>query len=109
MGRAFSHGTMKLACASFAGGTLRASVAKGLPESFSIPSEVKAVADIFVRMQEQRHVADYDRTETFRRSNVLSAIGSVETALAAFAGLPSSIEKRFFLSCLLTWNTLTQR
>jgi hypothetical protein len=48
LGRAFAHGTMRQACASFAGGTLKAAVAKGLPASFSIPIELRDVAGTFV-------------------------------------------------------------
>src|SRR4051812_11723339 len=67
VGRAFTHGTMKQACTAFAGGTLRASVAKGLPASFSIPTEIRDLAGTFMEAQERRHPADYDRTERFRR------------------------------------------
>jgi hypothetical protein len=109
LGRAFAHGAMKQACAAFGGGVLKASIAKGLPASFSIPAEVRDVATSFVRLQEQRHTADYDRSERFRRSDVLSFVDQAEAALSAFAGLPSSSERKFFLACLLTWTTLAGR
>lgn len=109
LGRAFAHGTMKQACAAFAGGTLTATVAKGLPAAFSIPIEIKILARAFADLQDKRHLADYDRTERFRRSDVLMLIDQVETTLNAFAELPSSIEKKFFLICLLAWNARAGR
>jgi hypothetical protein len=109
LGRAFAHGTMKQACTAFAGGTLKAAVAKGLPATFSIPLEIQRLARAFVVTQEQRHMADYDRTEHFRRSDVLALVEQVERTLSTFRGLPLSIEKKFFLVCLLTWNTLAGR
>lgn len=109
LGRAFTHGAMKQSCAAFGGGTLKASVTKGLPASFSIPAEVRRIANSFVRLQEQRHNADYDRSERFRRSDVLRFVDQAEAALNAFAGLPSSSERKFFLACLLTWTTLAGR
>lgn len=63
LGRAFTHGTMKDACKSFGGGTLKKSVAKGLPATFTIPPEIRNLANIFVDVQETRHVADYDLTQ----------------------------------------------
>jgi uncharacterized protein (UPF0332 family) len=109
LGRAFTHGTMKQACTAFAGGTLKAAVAKGLPATYSIPIDIRNVAGKLIDLQERRHLADYDRTERFRRSDVLALIDEAETALNTFLGLESSIEKKFFLACLLAWNTLAGR
>ncbi|MFO0842980.1 MAG: hypothetical protein U0797_11390 [Gemmataceae bacterium] len=107
--RGFGHGAMRQACAAFAGGTLKAGVAKGLPATFAVPDELKVLARTFVEVQDQRHAADYDRTERFRRSDVLTLVDQAEAALAAFAGLPTSGEKKFFLVCLLAWGTLAGR
>jgi uncharacterized protein (UPF0332 family) len=109
IGRAFSHQAMKQACASFARGTLRASVAKGLPVGFTVAVPIRELARTFVELQEQRHLADYDRTENFRRSEVLMLIQQAETAVAAFSASPRSVEENFFLVCLLTWPTLAGR
>lgn len=106
LGRAFAHGTMKQTCTAFAGGVLKTAVSKGLPSTFSIPLEIRDAAGAFLRLQQWRHLADYDRTERFRRSDVLTLIDQVEAILNTFVGLPSSIEKKFFLICLLAWNTL---
>jgi uncharacterized protein (UPF0332 family) len=109
LGRAFTHGAMKQACTAFAGGTLKAIVAKGLPAAFSIPIEIRALARAFTDLQERRHLADYDRTERFRRSDVLALMDQAETALDTFAGVAPGIEKKFFLVRLLAWGTLAGR
>jgi len=100
---------MKQACTAFAGGTLKATVAKGLPATFSIPIDIRNLAGKLIDLQERRHLADYDRTERFRRSDVLALLDEAETTLDTFLSLESSIEKKFFLVCLLTWNTLAGR
>ena len=109
LARAFSHTVMKQACTSFGGGTLKATVAKGLPAGFSVPPEIQSLAGFFVQMQELRHLADYDLSERFERSEVMSEITRAETGVAHFANLPSSDEKSFFLACLWAWKELTNR
>jgi len=109
LGRAFAHGTMKLACTSFAGGTLKAVVTKGLPPTFKIPSEIKRIAGAFAELQEKRHLADYDLTERFSRSDVLALIEQAELAIQDFANLPTSNERKFFLACLWAWGNLANR
>jgi uncharacterized protein (UPF0332 family) len=109
LGRAFAHGTMKHACLSFAGGTLRAGVAKGLPGSFTIAPEIRRLAETFIALQDQRHLADYDGTERFNRSEVLLLVRRADTNLESFLVFPQTAEKKFFLLCLLTWTTLAGR
>lgn len=109
LGRAYAHSTMKQACVSFAGGSLKASVQKGLPVGFSIPIEIRALAKNFVEVQEKRHLADYDLTERFRRSEVQTLIRNARQGISAFTQLPSSNEKKFFLACLWAWKELTNR
>ncbi len=109
LARSFTHGTMKHACTSFSGGTLKAAVTKGLPPTFQIPMEIKAVASAFVELQEKRHLADYDLTERFSRSDVVALIEQAETVIEDFASLASSNERKFFLACLWAWSSLTNR
>jgi uncharacterized protein (UPF0332 family) len=107
--RGFSHTTMKHACISFGGGTLKAAVAKGLPPTFAIPPEIRRMANTFVDLQTTRHTADYDLTERFTRSDVLWLIGETETAIRGFGELGASSEKKFFLACLWAWSNLATR
>ena len=109
LGRAFAHGVMKEACKSFGGGTLRKGVAKGLPVGFAIPVEIRDLALAFVDLQEKRHLADYDLTERFKRSDILMLINRAKKRIEGFTELPSSNEKRFFLACLWAWKELANR
>jgi uncharacterized protein (UPF0332 family) len=109
LGRAFAHNVMKAACVSFAGGTLKASVSKGLPPGFAFPAEIRDIATIFLNLQEQRHLADYDLTERFRRSDVLILVDRAEVTIQQFKNVPASNEKKFFLACLWAWGNLANR
>ncbi len=109
LARAYSHSVMKAACKSFGGGALKNAAAKGLPTSFMIPREIREVAAHFVELQEKRHLADYDRTEAFLRSDVLVLIEQARLRIRNFVNAPSSNEKRFFLACLWAWKDLANR
>ena len=109
LGRAFAHGVMKDACKSFGSGTLKQGVLKGLPTGFTIDKEIRQLAETFVDLQHKRHLADYDLTERFDRSDVLGLIEQVERRVEDFRNLASSSEKRFFLACLLAWKELANR
>lgn len=109
MGKAFAHSIMKEACRSLGGGTLKKSVSKGLPASFTIPGEVQRLVQTFIELQDKRHIADYDLTERFKRADVLALIVEVRKHSTNFRNLASSNEKRFFLACLWAWKELANR
>jgi uncharacterized protein (UPF0332 family) len=113
LGRAFVHTVMKQACASFGGGTLKESVIKGLPRNaaghYPVEPAVRNIARAFSELQEKRHLADYDRTERFKRSEVLLLIEQAKDWITTFAALPMSDDKRFFLACLWAWRDLSNR
>jgi hypothetical protein len=113
LGRAFAHGVMKQACTSFGGGTLKDAVSKGLPRSpagnYAIPPGIQDIAATFTELQEKRHLADYDLSERFRRSDVLALIEQTRNDLDNFVALPPSDDKKFFLACLWAWKELTNR
>jgi uncharacterized protein (UPF0332 family) len=109
LGRAFNHGTMKKACKSFSGSTLPTGVSKGLPATFVIPADIRLLANAFRNLQEKRHLADYDLTRRFTRSEVLGLIRQAEGVITNFRRLPASNEKQFFLACLWAWSELERR
>jgi hypothetical protein len=113
LGRAFTHTTMKQACNGFGGGTLKDSVIKGLPRNsdgkYVIFPATKRLASTFAELQENRHVADYDRSERFIRSDVWSLIEEARKRVADFEAIPLGDEKRFFLACLWAWKELSSR
>lgn len=113
LGRAFGHNVMKQACASFAGGTLKDAVIKGLPRdangNYPIQKTIKDIAATLADLQEKRHLADYDRTERFNRSEVLILIGEAKDSVRQFSELAASDDKKFFLACLWAWRELANR
>lgn len=113
IGRAFSHSIMKDACRSFGGGQLKEAVLKGLPLDstgrFTVPVVIQHLASTFVELQEKRHLADYDLSEHWQRSDVLAQIHQAEAKITAFTQLPDSADRRFFLACLWAWRDLTHR
>jgi len=100
---------MKQACRSFSGGNLPQSVARGLPAGFAVPNDLRNVAQTFVELQEQRHLADYDFSQNFNRAEVLALVGQAGQARRHFDGWNDPAVKRFFLACLMTWKSLSNR
>jgi hypothetical protein len=84
-------------------------VAKGLPSGFAIPPEIQQLANTFVSLQDKRHLADYDLTERFERSDTLTLVDEVKQTIQDFNQLPASNEKSFFLACLWAWKELANR
>ena len=109
LGRAYTHTNIKQACLSFSGGTLKSNVTKGLPKHFQIPVAIQELAATFLELQNIRHLADYDLTERFKRSDVIFRIERVGIRINSFDALPSTDEKKFFLACLWAWKELNNR
>lgn len=113
LGRAFVHTVMKAACMGFAGGTLKSNVTKGLPRdaagNYAIDPAIQKISEAFTNMQQKRNLADYDRSERFKRSEVLMQLEAARDAVAKFDALPMSDDKRFFLACLWAWRDLANR
>ncbi len=113
LARAFVHSSMKDACTSFNGGTLKEAIIKGLPRdangNYPIPVEIRDIAGTFVELQEKRHFADYDLSETFRKVEVLRLIEQTKTHVEKFRTLAVSDTRKFFLACLWAYKELKNR
>ena len=113
LSRGFVHTTMKQACSSFGGGTLKNTVTKGLPTdqhgNYAIPKAIQNIAATFAELQEKRHLADYDLSERFKRSEVLTLIDQAKSHVLKFQELPITDDRKFFLACLWAWKELTNR
>lgn len=94
LGRAFAHTVLKQACSSFGGGTLKDSVIKGLPRdpqgNYRIPREIQNIAATFAELQEKRHLADYDLSERWKRSEVLTLIDQTKSRVDHCSSVVSS-------------------
>jgi uncharacterized protein (UPF0332 family) len=109
LARAFQHGAMNGACELFARPELRKKRKKLLPSGLSVHPDLRSVAQAFRDAQEKRHLADYDRTQKFTRSEVLALVRDVDDAMSSFTRIRGQPETRFFLTCLLAWQTLAHR
>lgn len=104
---------MRDACTSFAGGTLKEAIIKGLPRdgngAYPIPKEIRDLAATFAELQEKRHLADYDLSERFQKLEVLILIDQARTHVDKFRNLAVSDTRKFFLACLWAYKELKNR
>jgi len=105
LGRGFSHQSMAAACKSFQGGTLPASVTTALG-SMPIPPELRDLAAAFVKLQEERHRADYNLALPFTRSEVLSLLRELDRIVEGWQRIRTEPAARFFLMALPLWEQL---
>jgi hypothetical protein len=97
--RAFAHGDMKRVCQQFVGG--------GLPEPmrslvcWPLEPGLMSVAKTFIRLQEERHTADYDVRHPFDRVTVLDLVDIARTAFADWAVVRLTPNAGVFLTALL--------
>jgi uncharacterized protein (UPF0332 family) len=100
-GRAISHGEAKSVCEIFAKSGI-----KDLTTS-PIETDLADVASKFNELQEARHKADYDLTETFDRVQALGHIQRAKDAIAAWARVRHFPNANVFLAALFLhskWN-----
>jgi uncharacterized protein (UPF0332 family) len=101
--RAFTHGEMRSACEAFSRSSKTYSHLLVPP----LESELRSVAAAFVELQQLRHAADYDLSQTFDRVNVLEAIELAKTAMADWSKVRNTPNSNVFLAALLLqsrWN-----
>jgi hypothetical protein len=101
--RAFAHGEMKNACEQIAKSS------NVLLDLFVAPleAELKTVAEVFVELQQQRHLADYDLSQSFNRIKVVGIVAKANSAIAAWSRIRNSPNANVFLAALLLnnrWN-----
>ena len=83
--RALDHGQVKKRCTE--------SRARQVLRMF--PQEIQDFADQFVRMQRERHLADYDPLEHFSRSTVSHHIEETKAAITEFHQVDRSDRRAF--------------
>lgn len=101
--RAFAHREMKSACEQIAKSS---NALLGLVAS-PLESEIKTVAEVFVELQQQRHLADYDLSQSFNRIKVLGIIAKANSAMSAWHRVRNTPNANVFLAALLLnsrWN-----
>lgn len=96
LGRAFEHRTMKDAC-NF---VLNRRSGFGAEDPESMTSLTK-VAEAFVQLQEQRHIADYDNGRLWTRKQSLASVNLAEQAFANWRMIRHAKIAQVFLVSLL--------
>ncbi|MBI2300998.1 MAG: hypothetical protein HYU66_18965 [Armatimonadetes bacterium] len=105
LGRACSHAAMAKACRSFEAASLPSPLAAargGAP----VHPDMRQVARTFLRLQKQRHLADYDLNALFNRVEALRLVALADSALATWKRVRRSNDGRLFLACLVLWDGL---
>jgi uncharacterized protein (UPF0332 family) len=80
--RMFDHGRMKTCSSRVSSRPLPVD-----PAEISIATDLKLVADSFVKLQQARHTADYDNSHVWSRTQVWDVISEAEDATAAWSNI----------------------
>ena len=80
--RMFDHGRMKTCSSRVSSRPLPVD-----PAEIPIATDLKLVADSFVKLQQARHTADYDNSHVWSRTQVWDVISEAEDAMAAWSNI----------------------
>jgi hypothetical protein len=69
-----------------------------------IPTALLSVARGFVRLQDERHIADYDLADKFDRNRVQGLIREAERVFRDWDTVRNTDEAHVFLAALMFWN-----
>jgi hypothetical protein len=100
--RAFVHTNMKTVCKQFSGRRV-AGLSDTMKSSFTDPieSQITVLAGLFVQLQAQRQLADYDTLESLAVSKIAYDVQTAKSAWTSWCNMPSSNNKTAFLVSLL--------
>ncbi len=85
--RALQHGTARQRC--------------GLQSITRFPEAIQEFAELFIAMQQERHLADYDPDAAFLKSIVIARINDAEQVIRRFAAVPVKDRRAFAVYVLL--------
>ena len=108
--RAFSHSAMRKVCDAYVRSPARP-FPPGLEQLSPTPPDGRLIeiALAFTRLQEGRHVADYDLSAVIKASYAGELVGFAETALADLDAIQALPETTVFLTALLLADRWTRR
>lgn len=100
--RAFVHTNMKAVCKQF-GGRRVAGLSDTMKANFTDPIEppIIVLAGLFVKLQTQRHVADYDTFDDLTTDDAIKNLRAAKSASTSWRAMPPSNNKTAFLVSLL--------
>jgi uncharacterized protein (UPF0332 family) len=103
--RGFTHSGMVGARKSFYAASLPAGIS-GMLGPVIIAPDLRYVAEAFVRLQRERHRADYDLSASFSRTEVTSLLRALDGAIEAWRRIRNDDVARFFLRALPLWEQI---
>jgi uncharacterized protein (UPF0332 family) len=85
-GRALVHAKMKNVCEEFIKGTPKSDLLKPFWPALHVAAsgDIKTVSEAFINLQDLRHAADYDLTQSFTRQDAEEAAGQAKDAMEAW-------------------------
>jgi uncharacterized protein (UPF0332 family) len=102
--RALNHNSMYKAAESFSQSGVRP---PKLPADIDLPGPISAdlisIAKGFKRLQDERHSADYDVSQSFDRLKVLALVQTAEDIFADWNNEKGSANAPVFLASLMFW------
>jgi uncharacterized protein (UPF0332 family) len=98
--RRFEHRTMK----EVSNAVLRSSWRGWSTPSPAVPTELEAVAQVFVKLQEARQQADYDNATTWESMDVQALVTDAQTAFANWGKIRTHPAANEYLLSLLIGN-----
>ena len=67
------------------------------------PEAIESFGDLFVAMQDRRHLADYAPNESFTKSSIIAEINEAENVIERFNAVDVQ-NRRAFVACVLFKN-----
>jgi uncharacterized protein (UPF0332 family) len=80
--RMFDHGRMKTCSSKISSRAIPVD-----PTEIPIATELRLVADSFVKLQQARHTADYDNSKAWSRTQVYEVIAQAEDAMTIWSNI----------------------
>jgi hypothetical protein len=97
--RSLQHAAMRQAASAFQSNNLPARIDPLI--NHPIPAALTSVARGFVRLQDERHKADYDLTDQFDRTTVQGLVDDAEQVFRDWSSVKNTDEARVFLAALM--------
>lgn len=102
--RGVSHSGVRRSCASVASGNWPVAVTRRVAAAALAPpgQQLKDAATAFLKLQQQRHAADYDTLARFKRSDVLLEISRAAKMVSDVDRVMAGRERSLFLLAMLS-------
>jgi hypothetical protein len=100
--RTLNHAEMKRASTMIANNKLPKAV-QDPGAGYTVPADLKIVADALINLQQARHEADYDLSATLNRLETLTFVASARRAFEAWERVKRTDDARIYLACFHLW------